>query len=346
MFKSKYIFLILISLTIFSACSTTETDLMESPDQTREFLMGTVVELHIFNEGKEDVLNRSIARIEELEQIMSSEIAESEVSLINHHSGKKPVEVSEELYELIERSIEFGRQSGGVFEVTVGSLTNLWRIGFDDASKPTQSEIDQVLPLINDEKIQLNADEKTVFLVEQDMKMDLGAIAKGYITDEVRDLFIAEGVTSAIIDLGGNVFVLGNRPTGDEWSVGVQNPFLARGEIVGSILTSDQSIVTSGIYERYLEIEGEHYHHLLDPKTGYPFENELAGVTIVSGESVVADALSTIVYGKGLDHGLEFIEMYPEAEAIFVTKNREIYLSSGLVDGFHLYDDDFIVIDE
>lgn len=346
MINKKRLAFIWIGLMTLVGCSSDQAELLESPYRDTEFLLGTVVNLSIYDSDKEYVLEQAFDRIEKLENIISDEISSTEVSEINRKAGTEPVQVSDELYYLIEKSIEYGDLSNGSFDITVGPLTNLWRIGFSDARKPDQQEIDQVLPLIDHEKIQLNPEEQSVFLLEEDMQLDFGAIAKGYITDDICKLLADEGVTSAIIDLGGNIFVMGHRPTGDLWTVGIQNPFLARGEIVGRIKVSDQSIVTSGIYERYLEVDGTQYHHLLDPNTGYPFDNEIAGVTIVSDASIDGDALSTVVFSKGLDQGLDFIESFDGAEAIFVTKDQKIILSSGLVDEFELTNDHFEIIEK
>ncbi|MBU5595505.1 FAD:protein FMN transferase [Amphibacillus sp. MSJ-3] len=346
MINKKRLAFIWIGLMTLVGCSSDQAELLESPYRDTEFLLGTVVNLSIYDSDKEYVLEQAFDRIEELENIISDEISSTEVSEINRKAGTEPVQVSDELYYLIEKSIEYGDLSNGSFDITVGPLTNLWRIGFSDARKPDQQEIDQVLPLIDHEKIQLNPEKQSVFLLEEDMQLDFGAIAKGYITDDICKLLADEGVTSAIIDLGGNIFVMGHRPTGDLWTVGIQNPFLARGEIVGRIKVSDQSIVTSGIYERYLEVDGTQYHHLLDPNTGYPFDNEIAGVTIVSDASIDGDALSTVVFSKGLDQGLDFIESFDGAEAIFVTKDQKIILSSGLVDEFELTNDHFEIIEK
>jgi thiamine biosynthesis lipoprotein len=152
-------------------------------------------------------------------------------------------------------------------------------------------------------------------------------------------------VKSAIIDLGGNVFALGNRPDGKLWKIGIQDPFEQRGQIIGSIEVKDKSIVTSGIYERFIEKDGKKYHHILNPFNGYPFDNELAGVTIVSDKSIDGDALSTTVFSKGLKGGMEFIEKIQGTEAIFVTKDKEVYITSGLKNNFKITKEEFKIID-
>jgi len=344
MFNKKIILVVFINVFILFGCASNQTELLKTPHRDTEFLLGTVVTISIYNPDQEHVVELAIDRIEQLEHILSDEIESTEVDQINENAGIKPVQVSEELYYLIERSVEYGDISDGAFDVTIGPLTNLWRIGYDDARKPAVDEIEQAIALIDHQKIQLDQEDQSVFLIEKGMQLDLGAIAKGYITDQVYELFIQEGVTSAIIDLGGNIFVMGHRPQGDKWSVGIQNPFLGRGEILGRIRTTDQSIVTSGIYERYLEVDGVQYHHLLDPNTGYPFDHEIAGVSIISDTSIDGDALSTVVFTKGLNEGKSFIESYPGAEAIFITKDQEVVISSGLIDEFELTNDRFELI--
>ncbi|MFU0787997.1 MAG: FAD:protein FMN transferase [Enterococcus gilvus] len=184
-----------------------------------------------------------------------------------------------------------------------------------------------------------NDDEQTVFLKEKGMKLDLGAIAKGYITDEVVKVMKENGVTTAIIDLGGNVFVMGNSPRGnqkEDWTVGIQDPNQARNVVLGSVPETNMSLVTSGIYERYLEVDGKTYHHLFNPKTGYPFDNDLAGVTIVSKKSIDGDGLSTAVFSMGVKDGMKYVEDLKDTEAIFVTRDDKVYVTSGLKDVFEL----------
>ena len=151
------------------------------------------------------------------------------------------------------------------------------------------------------------------------MLLDLGAIAKGFITDQVAEVLKENDVTTAIIDLGGNIYVMGNNPSRKDWTVGIQDPFAPRGETIGVISESNKSVVTSGIYERVLEVDGKSYHHLLDPVNGYPFNNDVAGVTIISSKSVDGDGLSTSVFSKGIEGGLEFIEQFEGTEAIFIS---------------------------
>lgn len=338
--KHKWLSVVVLAVLLLTACGN-DDGLLDSPIKETGFVLGTVVNLSVYDEGKEAAVSGAFDLISDWEAVLSDEVDSSEVSAINKNAGVAPVEVSEPVFNLVKEALYYGELSNGGFDVTTGPLTNLWRIGYDDARKPSQAEIDDTLPIIDYTKIELNETNQTVYLPSEHMELDLGGIAKGFIADEVVAYFDAEGVTTAIIDLGGNVYVKGNRPTGDAWTVGVQNPYLGRGQLLGRIRASDLSVVTSGIYERFLEVDGEQYHHILNPKTGYPYDNEIAGVTIVSETSLAGDALSTSVFSLGLDEGLQLIETLENVEAVFVTKDKRIVLSSGLTDQFEVLNENF-----
>lgn len=342
----KVIVMLLLVLIFMSGCGEKVPEgLTDSPYTETKFMVGTVVTLKVYDVGKEDVLEVAFDEIESLGALLTMHEAGSETEEINKHAGSKPVKVSDHTYQLIDIAIQHAKLSNGMFDISIGPLTSLWNIGFPDARKPEQSEIDAVLPLINYELIELNPDQQTVFLKEKGMKIDLGGIAKGYIADEVVKIFKEHGVTTAVIDLGGNVIVMGKNIKDKPWTVGVQNPFLSRGESIGSIQVVDKSIVTSGIYERVLEVDNDQYHHLLSPKDGYPFMNGLAGVSIISDLSVDGDALSTAAFAKGVQEGLKLIEEYENADAIFVDINKKVYTTSGLKGKFKLTNENYELIE-
>jgi len=346
--KNKLLSILLIFLLFLSGCAGQEKEakepkLLTSPYKKTEFLMGTVVTVKIYDEGKEEVLEKAFDRIKYLAaQITVNENEKkSEIDEVNRKAGVEPVKVSKDIYELIQAGEAYSVDTKGSFDISIGPLTNLWRIGFPDARKPEQSEIDAVLPLIDYEQVELNKKEQTVFLKNPGMMLDLGAIAKGFITDEVVEVLKANNVTTAIVDLGGNIYVLGNNPSGRDWTVGIQNPLLSRGETIGKISENNKSIVTSGIYERYLEVDGKTYHHLLNPDDGYPFNNDIAGVSIVSEKSIDGDGLSTSLFSKGIQGGLEFVENFKGVEAIFISTDNKVYITSGLKKNFELTNDEF-----
>ena len=344
-------FVLMIIISIVTGCggqsTTEENGTLEKPELTTtpykktEFLMGTVVTVKIYDKGKEAVLEPAFERIQTLADQITVNEAGSEIDAINTNAGIKPVKVSKDIFELMDAGNDYSIKSNGSFDISIGPLTDLWRIGFPDARKPAQSEIDAVLPLIDYKQIELNEKEQTVFLKEKGMQLDLGAIAKGFITDQVAEVLKENDVTTAIIDLGGNIYVMGNNPSGKDWTVGIQDPFAPRGETIGVISESNKSVVTSGIYERVLEVDGKSYHHLLDPVNGYPFNNDVAGVTIISSKSVDGDGLSTSVFSKGIEGGLEFIEQFEGTEAIFISTDKKVYITSGLKNNFELTNDEF-----
>ncbi|WP_394238108.1 FAD:protein FMN transferase [Niallia oryzisoli] len=346
--KNKLLSILLIFLLFLSGCAGQEKEakepkLLTSPYKKTEFLMGTVVTVKIYDEGKEEVLEKAFDRIKYLAAhiTVNENEKKSEIDEVNRKAGVEPVKVSKDIYELIQAGEAYSVDTKGSFDISIGPLTNLWRIGFPDARKPEQSEIDAVLPLIDYEQVELNKKEQTVFLKNPGMMLDLGAIAKGFITDEVVEVLKANNVTTAIVDLGGNIYVLGNNPSGRDWTVGIQNPLLSRGETIGKISEKNKSIVTSGIYERYLEVDGKTYHHLLNPDDGYPFNNDIAGVSIVSEKSIDGDGLSTSLFSKGIQGGLEFVENFKGVEAIFISTDNKVYITSGLKKNFELTNDEF-----
>jgi len=342
--KSAIVLLTILLLLIAGCGKSTKGEakhLNKSPYSRTEFMLGTVVTIKIYDDEREEVLDDVFERIKELEDKISSEKQDTEIIEINNNAGIKPVKVTSDVYRLIETGKKHSQLANGLFDITIGPLTQLWHIGFPDARKPEQHEINEVLPLIDYNEIELDPNNQTVFLTKKGMKLDLGAIAKGFITDEVVKILEEKKITSAIIDLGGNIYAYGHSPSNDPWTIGIQDPFSARGNIVGRIKQEDQSIVTSGIYERYLEVDGEKYHHLLNPNDGYPYQNDIAGVTIITPSSMDADALSTATFAMGIEEGMEYIEQLDDVEGIFIDHNKNVYLSSGIKKSFELTHEDF-----
>lgn len=351
--QMKHLLRVLLSIPIIlvlTACSqnTNQNELVEEPYQATEFKMGTYVSLRVYDEGKEAVLDEAFTLIDELAALITTNEPGSQIDAVNIEAGEKPVQISEDIYPLVDAAYDYSVLSNSGFDVTIGPITSLWRIGFDDARVPDSKEIEQVLPLVNAELIELNDEDNTVYLTEAGMQLDLGAIAKGYIADQIKELFIEQGVTTAIIDLGGNVVIMGDSPRREEggFNVGVQDPVNDRGDFIGTINLKDQSIVTSGIYERFLNHQGNIYHHLMNPETGYPFDNELLSVTIITDKSLDADALSTVGFGFGLDEGLEYFNNENDVEAVFITKDLDVFTTEGLKDKFILTNEEFNWVNE
>lgn len=339
-FKNLFFVLSLFFITTLMGCNKNQTSTSELLSRT-ELFMGTIIKITLYDSNDSTILDKSFDRIAEIESLVSINEAGTELDKVNDFAGISPVEVTPTTYEIVEKGLEYSKLSNGDFDITIGPLVKLWNIGLDDAKVPTQEEIDSVLPLIDYNLLELNKDNHTIFLKNENMMIDLGSIAKGYAADEISRILTENNVNSAIIDLGGNIYAHGIKPSGTDWNIGIQNPFNTRGDIIGVLKVKNKTVVTSGIYERYIEKDGIKYHHLLNPHTGYPFENNIAGVSIVTDKSTDADALSTIVFAKGLEEGLKFVESLPNVDAIFITTDSKVYITDGIRDSFTLENEDF-----
>lgn len=331
--------LLIFSLTILGGCS--KDNKSTEPLSRSEVLMGTVVTVSLYDSNDEAILDKVFNKVKDLESILSINENGTLVDEINEEAGIKPVKVDDDTYNIVKKGIEYSNLSNGLFDISVGPIVKLWNIGLPEARVPSQEEIDEKLPLIGYSDIEIDDTNKTIFLKRKGMIIDLGGIAKGYTADVISNILTEEGVKSAIINLGGNVFAHGSKVNGDDWKIGIQNPFTERGGIIGTITTSNKSVVTSGIYERYIEQDGVKYHHILSPFTGYPYDNEIAGITIVSDKSVDGDALSTSVFAMGVEKGMEFVNTLDGIDAIFITKDYKVYITDGLKSIFTLTNSDF-----
>ena len=342
--KNKAISLLIGIFLIFSLIGCTNSKDDSNPVSKTEYFMGTVVTVTLYDNKSEKIIDKAFEEVKKIEQLVSINMEGTELDEVNNNAGIKPVKVSDDTYNIIKKGLEYSSLTHGSFDITIGPLVKLWSIGLPEAKVPTLDEIKGTLKYINYKDVEINDSEKTVFLKKPGMIIDLGGIAKGYTADVIAQTLKDEGVEKAIIDLGGNVYALGEKSENTLWRIGIQNPDQTRGEIVGSINVKDKSIVTSGIYERFIEQDGVKYHHILSPETGYPYDNEIAGVTIISDKSIDGDALSTSVFSMGITKGLEFINSLPDTEAIFITKDHKIYLTEGSQEIFKLTNDDFEII--
>lgn len=292
------------------------------------FKLNTVVTIKIYDSTDQSLIDEALALCDRYEDIFSRTAAASELYKLNEGTlpaGNGGYTVSDDLAELITIGLEYGEASEGGFDIAIEPVTSLWDFTSAEKVIPEPDALAAALPLVNYQDVTLNGN--TVEFQAEGMGLDLGAIAKGYIADRIKDFLVSKGVKSAIIDLGGNILCIGNKPDGTPFSIGIRKPFADRSEIVGSVNISDQSVVSSGIYERFFEQDGEFYHHILNPATGYPYENSLVSVTIISDQSVDGDALSTTCFALGLEKGMELINSLPDTEAVFITNDYELHYS-------------------
>ncbi|AAM25612.1 thiamine biosynthesis lipoprotein [Caldanaerobacter subterraneus subsp. tengcongensis MB4] len=337
--KFIVLFSIFLLIFIFSGCSNKNSQ----PISDTKFALDTYCTLTVYDKVPKKVLDDGFKAIEDIEKKMSVTIEDSEVSEINKNAGIRPVKVSPDTFYVIKKAIHFSEIEKGYFDITVGPIVNLWNIGTDKARVPSAEEIKAKLPLVNYKNIVLDEKNMTVMLKDKGMSIDLGGIAKGYAADKVAEVLKKEGVKHAIINLGGDVLTIGTKPDGTNWRVGIQTPFKPRGEYFGIVEVGEKAVVTSGIYERYFEKDGKLYHHILNPFTGYPADNHLYSVTIITDTSIDGDALAKI-FVMGLDEGLKVAENLPGVEAIFVTDDKKVYITSGLKGNFRITDPEYTLM--
>ena len=294
--------------------------------------MGTINTLRVRHPDAEAVMEATFSRMRALEARLSTYRPDSEISQVNRAAGHHPVAVSEDVYRVVQRALDVSVRPGSGFDLTIGPLVSLWRIGSAAAQRPADGNIAAALALVNAHAVDLDPVTRSVFLPAPGMRLDLGGIAKGYIADEMARVLRENGVTSAAIDLGGNVVVLGacHDHADGYWRVGIQAPFEPRGSCLAALRLVDSSAVTSGTYERFADIDGRRYHHLIDPATGFPFDSDLTAVTVVSASSLTADAWSTVAFAAGADLGLSEVNGSAGVEAVFVTSDLRVLASDNL----------------
>lgn len=294
-------------------------------------MMGTVISLTFF-EPQQAAVEATYDYLQRMDQVFSMNRPDSELNAINQRAGQHPVVVSTTCFSLIQAALAYSRQHADSFNVLIGPLVKLWRIGFGGQQVPPAAEVQRCLGLMNLDQVVLNAAEHSVFLKQPGMQLDLGAIAKGYFADQIVAQLQAAGITRAIVNLGGNVKLLGDNPLAADtrWQVGVQAPAAPRGYPVLQVNMPAKTVVTSGIFERYFMVNGRRYHHILDPQTGYPVENQVDQVTIITDQSELAEVLSTVAYFKGPQAGAALIETLPGTEAIFIDHQQQVTVTSGL----------------
>ena len=316
----KYVSLILVlCLVILSFCSCSRN---VYPLSSTLIMMDTVVTVTIYD-GDDDVLSGAMKLCKQYENLLSRTIEGSDVYEINHSSGQ-PVQVSDDTAELLKTALDIAEKSKGAFDPTVLPLVELWDVT-NSKTVPSDSDIQTALQSVNYKNISLDGNTVTA---KNGAQLDLGGIAKGFISDKLKIYLKENGVKSAIINLGGNTLLVGDK-NGKDFSVGVQKPLGKQNELSARITMSDKTAVTSGVYQRYFEQNGKIYHHILDPKTGYPTDNGIYAVTVLTNSSTVADGLSTACLILGIEKGAELAKQYG-AELFFIDKNGEITLTDGL----------------
>ncbi len=302
--------------------------------QTVQFAMGTVMSHKAYGMLAEDCLAAVNREIEWLENHLSRFLPDSEISRINQSAGLKSIKVSDEVFDVISKAVEISALCPMSFDVTIGPLVDLWKIGKESFTHPVDTDVQQALGLVNYRDLMLDPVNSIAGLRKPGQAIDLGAIGKGLAGDRVLEVYRTFGVDSAYSNLGGNVVTLGSKPDGSPWHVGIQHP-QRENQLLGSVSVIGRSVVTSGDYQRFTSDQnGNKYHHILSPVTGYPTESELTSVTLVSASSTLADALSTALFVTGIEKGIELLKSFPKTEAILMDAEEQVFVTQGLKESF------------
>lgn len=299
------------------------------PIQKTEFALDTFVSVTLYDSDDENILEEALGLCLKYERIFSATLENSELYRLNHRKENR-VEVSAELAEVIAKGLAYGKLSEGAFDISIEPVKALWDFKSMEPVLPHEESIAAELLKVDYRNIELEGN--TVIFKNAETRIDLGAVAKGYIADKIKEYLVEKGIKSAIINLGGNVLCIGKKPDGLAFAIGLQMPFADRNETIARLSIEGFSVVSSGVYERHFNIGGEEYHHILDPKTGYPCKTGLIGVSIVCPSSADADALSTTCFALGAEKGMALVNSIPDTYAYFILEDYHILYSEGAKD--------------
>lgn len=343
--KKISIFLLLtMLLPLLNGCGANT-----EPISKTGFYFDTVIQVTIYDVKKENCLDECMQLAERYEKMLSPTVEGSDIWNINHSAGQ-PVIVSDETAALLKTALAYCEMTEGRIDLTLETVSALWNFhsGESDSTQtasfastaldtpftkttnriPDQAAISEALSHVDYHNLLIESN--TVTLLDPESRISLGFIAKGYIADQLKEYLLSQDIESAIINLGGNLLAVGQKPDGSPFQFGIQMPFEAQGTPITALPVSDMSVVSSGVYERYFYQDNTLYHHILDTSTGYPIQNTLLGVTILSDSSTMGDALSTTCFILGPEEGMRLIESLEDVEAVFITNDYALHYSSGL----------------
>lgn len=329
----KKIIILLICAILLCGCGNGHMVKSQKTTQNNEqkytselFAMDTYMEITAYGDNAKEAVAKASARINELDGMLSTGNSDSEVSKLN---SEKELKLSEDVGNIMERSLEISESTGGVFNPAIYPIMQLWGFDTKNYKVPNKKELESTLKNINESKIKY--DSKTrVAKLDKKMKIDFGGIAKGYTSSEVMKVFKDNGIKSGLVSLGGNVQALGAKPDGSKWKVAVQNPDSDE-SYIGVLEIAGKAVITSGGYERYFEKDGKTYHHIIDPATGYPADSGLKSVTIISSDGTLADGLSTSLFIMGIDKAKKYWRANSDKfDAILLTNDNKQYVTEGI----------------
>lgn len=332
MSRCLFFLLLLSNLIGLSGCTPANRAETQQLSDTR-FYLDTYTTITLYDCSDPDILEGAFAIVKDCHNCFSRTQTDSELYRINH-SGETTCSVSETFAELVRISLDYSKKTDGAFNIAIGQASSLWDFNSDQPAVPSSDAVKKALSHIDYHKLSIKG--STLTRTDPELWLEFGAIAKGYIADRIRDYLRKQGVESAYIDLGGNILCVGNKPDGRSFNIGIAKPFDESRTPLLVIPVSDYSVVTSGIDQRYFETGGNFYHHILDPSTGYPVENDLLSVTILAPSSTDADALSTSCFVLGKEKGIELVDSLDDVYAIFIDRDYNITYSKGTTEHFSI----------
>lgn len=295
------------------------------------YLLGSPFEITLVGNDTIEInknIDLAIEELQRIENLISDWIPTTKVSLINQNAGIKPIEVPEELINLVERANKISKLTDGAFDITYASMDKIWKFDGSMKTMPTPEEIKKSVGKVGYQNIIIDHQNKTIFLKNKGMKMGFGGIGQGYIADKIKELLISRGVKSGIINVSGDIGTWGRQPNGEQWKIAIKNP-LNKSKVFAIFPLEDIAVETSGSYEKYVELDGKRYSHIIDTRTGYPASG-VSSVTVFAKTTELADALATGIFVMGIEVGIDLINQLPGVECIMVDDNGKIYNSNKL----------------
>lgn len=322
-FRLSGVLLFLLCIAMLTACQNSDENKKVSKDI---FAMDTYMTVTAYGKNAENGVNKAVDEINRLETVLSAEKQESDIYKLNETGSGT---LSTDTKDIVSKALEINKTTNGAFDISIYPLMVKWGFTTQKYNVPSKNEISKLLKDVDSSKIIFDEKSGNIKLKEN-MKIDLGGIAKGYTSSRVMQIFKECGVTSGLVSLGGNVQALGTKTDGTAWQIAIENPDKSS-DYIGVVSVKDKAVITSGGYERYFEKNGKTYHHILDPETGYPAESGLKSVTIVSDDGTLADALSTSLFVMGKEKALDYWHEHKnEFDTVLVEDNGDITITGGL----------------
>lgn len=322
-FRLSGVLLFLLCIAMLTACQNSDENKKVSKDI---FAMDTYMTVTAYGKNAENGVNKAVDEINRLETVLSAEKQESDIYKLNETGSGT---LSTDTKDIVSKALEINKTTNGAFDISIYPLMVKWGFTTQKYNVPSKNEISKLLKDVDSSKIIFDEKSGNIKLKEN-MKIDLGGIAKGYTSSRVMQIFKECGVTSGLVSLGGNVQALGTKTDGTAWQIAIENPDKSS-DYIGVVSVKDKAVITSGGYERYFEKNGKTYHHILDPETGYPAESGLKSVTIVSDDGTLADALSTSLFVMGKEKALDYWHEHKnEFDTVLVEDNGDITITGGI----------------